>query len=69
MKLLHCPIYRIRYVISFVWQMLQHIIWYFSSIFRSKQELVVEIIALRNQLALYELQQEKGINHRPEMHA
>jgi putative transposase len=39
--------------------------WWLSSFFRSRNELAAEIIALRSQLALYQLQQEKGLISKP----
>jgi hypothetical protein len=39
--------------------------WWLSSFFRSRRALAAEVIALRSQLALYRLQQEKGIIPKP----
>lgn len=39
--------------------------WWISASFKSKQELAAEIVALRSQLALYQLQQKKGIISKP----
>ena len=47
--------------LSFIRQMFPYFTLWLSSFFRSKHELAAEIVALRSQLALYQLQQEKGI--------
>jgi hypothetical protein len=65
MKSLRYPIHRICHVIGFVWQMFQYITWYFLPFFHSSYELLAEIVALRSQLALYQLQQEKGVISKP----
>ncbi|MEN6358313.1 MAG: integrase core domain-containing protein [Armatimonadota bacterium] len=39
--------------------------WWLLSFFRSRQYLAAEIVALRSQLALYQLRQEKGIIPKP----
>lgn len=39
--------------------------WWLSTFFRSRHELAAEIVALRSQLALYQLQQEKQIIPKP----
>jgi putative transposase len=57
---------RLGLFLGLVRQMSQHITWWFSAFFRSKNELAAEIIALRSQLALYKLRQEKGIIPKPQ---
>ena len=51
--------------LSFIRQMFQYITCWLSSFFHSKHELAAEIVALRSQLVLYQLQQEKGIISKP----
>jgi putative transposase len=46
-------------------QVIQYTATWFALLFRSKHELAAEIVALRSQLALYQLQQEKGIVPKP----
>ena len=41
--------------------MIEYVTWWVTSIFRPKHELAVEVVALRSQLALYQLRQEKDI--------
>ena len=59
MKSLLLLLYRIYHISVSIRQIFQHIILWLSSFFKSRQELASEIVALRSQLALYELNQQK----------
>ena len=65
MILLRYLLQRICDIIHLVKQVFQYISCWSSSLFRSKHELAAEIVALRSQLALYQLQQEKRIMPQP----
>lgn len=56
---------RLPNVLSVTRQMIQHTVWWFALLFRPKHKLAAEIVALRSQLALYQLRQEKGLITKP----
>lgn len=53
------------HIFGIAWHMVQYLTWWLTSLFRTKHELTAEIVALRSQLALYQLRQEKGIVPKP----
>lgn len=65
MKLLRQLFQGICDIIHLVKQVFPYIACWLLSLLRPKHELAAEIVALRSQLALYQLQQEKGIITKP----
>ena len=61
-RLLVC---RLLHIPATVRQMIRYVTWWSLSLFRPKHELAAEIVALRSQLALYQLRQEKDTIPKP----